>query len=179
MISTHAFTYRAFGFTVASEIPLPELPSIKLDGYLGDITVNITNLEELWLELSSENNNFIINDNFIMFLIPEKAIYLIRNGNEICVMPLTDLNDTYLRLYILGTCMGAILMQRKVLPLHGSAIAIAAFPIMTVAITVARTHARTSIITMTWSITIAIITIIITVIMTLTITHCHSKIQNF
>ena len=29
-----------------------------------------------------------------------------------------------LRLYILGTCMGAILMQRKILPLHGSVIAI-------------------------------------------------------
>ena len=27
-----------------------------------------------------------------------------------------------LRLYILGTCMGAILMQRKILPLHGSAV---------------------------------------------------------
>jgi len=179
MISTHAFTYRAFGFTVASEIPLPELPSIKLDGYLGDITVNITNLEELWLELSSENNNFIINDNFIMFLIPEKAIYLIRNGNEICVMPLTDLNDTYLRLYILGTCMGAILMQRKVLPLHGSAIAIAAFPIMTVAITVARTHARTSIVTMARGVSIVIIAIIVTIVMTFAITHRHTNIKYF
>ena len=124
MISTHAFVYRAFGFTVSSEIPLPELPPIKLEGCLADITVNITNLRELWFELSSENNNFIIKENLLMFLIPEKAIYLIRNGNEICVTPLTDLNDKYLRLYVLGTCMGAILMQRKVLPLHGSAIAI-------------------------------------------------------
>ena len=29
-----------------------------------------------------------------------------------------------IRLYVLGTCMGAILMQRKTLPLHGSVIAI-------------------------------------------------------
>ena len=59
-----------------------------------------------------------------MFLIPEKAIFLIKNGNEIFVSPISDLHDKHLRLYILGTCMGAILMQRKVLPLHGSAIAI-------------------------------------------------------
>ncbi|MNN36690.1 HPr kinase/phosphorylase [compost metagenome] len=29
-----------------------------------------------------------------------------------------------IRLYILGTCIGVILMQRKILPLHGSAVAI-------------------------------------------------------
>ena len=33
-------------------------------------------------------------------------------------------NEDEIRLYILGTCMGAILLQRKILPLHGSAIAI-------------------------------------------------------
>ena len=43
MISTaHTFIYRAFGFTVSSEIPLPELPPIKLEDCLADITVNIT-----------------------------------------------------------------------------------------------------------------------------------------
>ena len=34
------------------------------------------------------------------------------------------IDEDIIRLYILGTCMGAILMQRKILPLHGSAIAI-------------------------------------------------------
>lgn len=29
-----------------------------------------------------------------------------------------------IRLYLLGTCMGVLLMQRKILPLHGSAVAI-------------------------------------------------------
>ena len=33
-------------------------------------------------------------------------------------------DEDVIRLYILGTCMGAILMQRKILPLHGSAIEI-------------------------------------------------------
>ena len=33
-------------------------------------------------------------------------------------------NEDHVRLYILGTCMGALLLQRKILPLHGSAIAI-------------------------------------------------------
>ena len=35
-----------------------------------------------------------------------------------------EADEDKIRLYILGTCMGALLMQRKILPLHGSAIAI-------------------------------------------------------
>ncbi|WP_028392293.1 phosphoenolpyruvate carboxykinase (ATP) [Bacillus cihuensis] len=125
MINTaHTFVYKAFGYTISSEIPLPELPSIKLEDYLSDITVKRLDLINLWSELSSENDYFVINENQIVFQIPEIAIFLIRNGNEICFSPFVDIRDKHLRLYILGTCMGAILMQRKILPLHGSAIAI-------------------------------------------------------
>ena len=125
MISTaHTFVYKAFGYTVSSEIPLPELPPIKLENCLADITVKIIDLNNLWSELSSDNDYFVVKENLVMFRIPEKAIFLIQNGNEIFVSPISELNDKYHRLYILGTCMGAILMQRKVLPLHGSAIAI-------------------------------------------------------
>ena len=59
-----------------------------------------------------------------MFHIPETAIFLIQNGNKIVVSPLMGPIEDEIRLYILGTCMGAILLQRKILPLHGSAIAI-------------------------------------------------------
>ena len=125
MISTaHTFVYKAFGYTVSSEIPLPELPSIKLENCLADITVKIIDLNNLWSELSSDNDYFVVKENLVMFRIPEKAIFLIQNGNEIFVSPISELHDKHHRLYILGTCMGAILMQRKVLPLHGSAIAI-------------------------------------------------------
>lgn len=125
MISTaHTFAYRAFGYRISSEIPLPELPSIKLENRLADITVKKADLIELWSELSSDHSNFVVKENLVMFCIPEKAIFLIRNGNEICIDPITELYDKHHRLYILGTCMGAILMQRKLLPLHGSAISI-------------------------------------------------------
>ena len=125
MISTaHTFVYKAFGLSVSSEIPLPELPSIKLEGCLADITVKRIDLNNLWSELSSDHDYFVIKENQIMFQVPEIGIFLIQNGNEICISPILDLYDKHLRLYILGTCMGAVLMQRKVLPLHGSAIAI-------------------------------------------------------
>ena len=114
MISVdHTFAYRAFGYKISSEIPLPELPSIKIENRLADITIKKADLNDLWSELSSDHNYFVVKENLVMFLIPKKAIFLIRNGNEICVDPITELYDKHHRLYILGTCMGAILMQKK------------------------------------------------------------------
>ena len=61
----------------------------------------------------------------MMYKFGNIAIFSIQDGKRISVSPLKEYDeDTSSDYYILGTCMGAILMQRKVLPLHGSAIAI-------------------------------------------------------
>lgn len=125
MINTlQTFTYNAFGLTVLSEIYLPELPKVKIANDLIDVSIKRVDLTGVWSDLSKFNKNFVIRENVVMFRVPEKAIFLIQNGNEIFVSPINDSDEDYHRLYILGTCMGAILMQRKILPLHGSAIAI-------------------------------------------------------
>jgi hypothetical protein len=56
--------------------------------------------------------------------VPETAIFLIQDGERIIVSPMYGADEDKIRLYLLGTCMGALLMQRRILPLHGSAIAI-------------------------------------------------------
>lgn len=125
MINTaQKYVYKAFGLIISSDIPLLELPSFKHEGGLTDVKVKKTNLIKLWSEYSYNHKYFVVKENFIMFHVPDKAIFLIRNGSEIYFTPLNDSFEDYHRLYILGTCMGAILMQRKILPLHGSAIAI-------------------------------------------------------
>ena len=47
-----------------------------------------------------------------------------RGGNRISFSPAAGAEETAVRLYLLGTCMGALLFQRKLLPLHGSAVVI-------------------------------------------------------
>jgi serine kinase of HPr protein (carbohydrate metabolism regulator) len=51
-------------------------------------------------------------------------MFLIQEGRSIIVSPLEEYKEDVIRLYILGSCMGAILMQKRILPLHGSAVAI-------------------------------------------------------
>ena len=76
------------------------------------------------LRHSDSEEDFVIKKDWILFHVPETAIFLIQDGNKIVVSPMNGSDEDEIRLYILGTCMGAILLQRKILPLHGSAIAI-------------------------------------------------------
>ena len=126
MIKTsEEYCYKAFSLMIVSDLPLPELIAYeKEENNLDTIHIIKEDLANLWQKHSNPTSNFVITEQFILFQIPNKSIFLIQNGNEILYYPLNDCEDNLLRLYILGSCMGALLMQRKTLPLHGSAIAI-------------------------------------------------------
>ncbi|MCQ6275267.1 aldolase [Bacillus sp. V3B] len=116
--------YKAFGLNILSEIPLPELMTIGNQIEDPDILIKIEDLSHLWSKLADHPYSFVVKEDFVMFQLPEVAIFSIQKGNKITVTPLKEANEDQIRLYILGTCMGALLMQKNILPLHGSAIAI-------------------------------------------------------
>lgn len=116
--------YKAFGLTIASDLALPELPHVNGIGNIPNIVVIKADLTLLWSELMEPGRYFVVKENLIMFQVPGVAVYLIKNGNEIIVSPFDHSEADQIRLYILGTCMGAALLQRRTLPLHGSAVAI-------------------------------------------------------
>lgn len=116
--------YQAFGLTIASDFNLPELSHINMGENLTDVVIIQANLSSLWSELADPDRYFVVKENLVMFQVPNVAIYLVKDGGEIFVSPITGAVADQIRLFILGTCMGAILFQRKILPLHGSAIAI-------------------------------------------------------
>ncbi|MGG7620204.1 aldolase [Bacillus coreaensis] len=117
-------TYRAFGMIFSSEFELPELMKMDEKPNLVDINIEIKDLQDAWRNLQAFNRFCVVEDNVVWIHIPETAIFCIENGNNIAVSPLkSDLEDR-IRLYILGSCMGALLLQRGILPLHGSAISI-------------------------------------------------------
>ena len=116
--------YKAFGLTINSAIPLPELIPINERLEYEEVIISYGDLTALRNTYLKENRYFYVTKDLCSFHIPGVAIFSISKGEEIIVSPYENANSDQIRLYVLGTCMGAILMQRKILPLHGSAILI-------------------------------------------------------
>ncbi|WML25171.1 aldolase [Neobacillus sp. OS1-33] len=116
--------YKVFGLNVVSDIFLPELIQISDQIEKVDVRILIEDLTKSWSESEKTHGDFIVKENLVMFQIPSIATFSIEDGNKIIVSPLAGSIEGEIRLFILGTCMGVILQQKKILPLHGSAIEI-------------------------------------------------------
>lgn len=129
--------YKAFGFYVVSDIKFPELPRLseagghalastasQIDRSTNTITIAEADLTSLWMQQSLPTSDFVITNRSVIFRVPKVAIYLVEDGCSIKYTPLQDADEDEMRIFLLGTCMGAILMQRKIVPLHGSAVVI-------------------------------------------------------
>ncbi|WP_138752497.1 HPr kinase/phosphorylase [Paenibacillus sinopodophylli] len=119
-------SYFSFGFRIDSYLPLPELPPLTQPHTSAENTVHITRMDLTlqWSSVVSDNEYFAVENNQVLIRVPDTAIFLISNGDSITVSPFEGFNEDKIRLYLLGTCMGVILLQKRILPLHGSAIAI-------------------------------------------------------
>lgn len=116
--------YQAFGLTIESDLILPELTVIKDPVDRIDVTI-LTKELDLWDELAETTSHFVVKEERVVFHVPDTAVFLMEDGKKITISPLDITKKDNIRLYLLGTCMGVLLMQRRTLPLHGSAIEIA------------------------------------------------------
>lgn len=118
------YAYNAFGLNIISDISFTELlPNVNHD-IKADIEIQIDEIRHLWSDDLVDSNGFIVSGNFVMFQVSKIGMFSIQNGNKIIISPVNNANLDEIKLYILGTCIGALLIQRKVLPLHGSAVVI-------------------------------------------------------
>ncbi|MBD2872025.1 HPr kinase/phosphorylase [Paenibacillus arenilitoris] len=117
--------YCAFGLRIESEMPLPELTRSDSPAYLGMVPVNVkkSDLSAMWAEYEPVKESIALVGRQVLFRIPDTAIFCV-DGDSILFSPCEGASEDKIRLFVLGTCMGIVLMQRQILPLHGSAVAI-------------------------------------------------------
>ncbi|MFS0638326.1 aldolase [Mesobacillus foraminis] len=121
---SEVLVYHAFGLNIKSEIALPELPYTKKVESKVDVLIEVKNLNKEWNDLVPKNERYLIKEDLILFKIRDTAIFLIEDAKRIIISPINGADMNKIRLYVLGTCMGGLLIQKKILPLHGSAIEI-------------------------------------------------------
>jgi hypothetical protein len=115
------YYYFAYGLNIQSEIELPELlPStnnkVDVEITFGECPITLTNCLK-------KGVIFEIGANEYLFEIIDVARFYIADGNKIIIEPKGKRDYDDIRLFLLGTCLGAILHQQQILPLHASAIA--------------------------------------------------------
>lgn len=103
--------YRLFGLLIESELPLPELAGQQQDGAEQEADITI--------RLGSTGNE---NGSAFKLDIDGVARFVIAGGRSITVDPAPGAGEADIRLFLLGSAMGAALHQRGILPLHANAV---------------------------------------------------------
>lgn len=109
--------YRVYGLVIRSEIEFEEL--IETDQAY-DVDISLQPVPEK-IKRKLMNRVIAIIENSLIFRINDVFFYT-SNGNQIIIEMNQQMDINTIKLYVLGTCLGAILMQRGTIPLHGSAI---------------------------------------------------------
>jgi hypothetical protein len=122
-VTKQTYQYKTFGLYITSDIRFPELYQTTFVGE-GDLFIENCDLANIWNEKVTPNSQVFVEKNLVLFKIPDLAIFCIQNGNSIIFSPEHGADQEKIRLYLLGTCMGTLLLQKKILCLHGSAVAI-------------------------------------------------------
>lgn len=120
MAAAQVYLYEAYGLRIRSEVQLPELhPVIGRDEQEADLLIR---LAEIVRDLP--DNSVEVEDGKLYIKVRDAALYCIEGGHTVTISCTGDSSVEKMRLYLLGTCMGAVLLQRGMLPLHGSAAAV-------------------------------------------------------
>jgi hypothetical protein len=118
------FYYKAYNISVISTIPLPSLTAIKKEelGGVEPIRITIGNVPKKLRDKANVEVNFhSINEQELLFSLPEVARYYIKDGNRIIIEPLGE-NESEIHLNVYTNCLAAILYQRNILPFHVSGV---------------------------------------------------------
>ena len=106
---------------VSSDIILPELKPVFSSG-AEDVRVHRGLLASKELdECMSGNQYFQAGGGSFWLHIDGVASFKISNGREIIYAPVDGADEDSIRLFLLGSCVGALLFQRGFLVLHGNA----------------------------------------------------------
>ncbi|MDM5278866.1 aldolase [Paenibacillus silvae] len=119
--------YEAYGLIWSSQIFMPELqlaaPEAGTERQV-DVHMETRDLTDLWTKWDVGSDNFVARAGCLFFKIEDTGLFFMEQGKRIIVSPVPGADEKRIRLFLLGTCMAVIMMQRGILPLHGSAVVV-------------------------------------------------------
>lgn len=117
------YTYYAFGLRIKSDLAFRELLPCSNPTSI-DVTIQWGAVDSSGLDAprSSKGLYYQAMESALWLHVPNVARFLITQGQQIIIDPIEGVDEDSIRVFILGSCMGALLMQRNLFLLHGNAI---------------------------------------------------------
>ncbi|HYX07724.1 MAG TPA: hypothetical protein VE912_13430, partial [Bacteroidales bacterium] len=111
--------YSAFGLTIFSEHPLPEL---ELSAGKPDVIFRYGTVPEHLEKPDFTAVRFEASHGDFLLRVDGVARFRVKNGNEIIIDKKAEIQDHDVTLFLMGSAIGALLHQRGILPVHGSSV---------------------------------------------------------
>jgi hypothetical protein len=120
------YRYRAYGLVFASSVPIPEMAPIGREesswSRPPDVTVTTGEVPQHLREPLRSGEHHEANAHQLLLRIKGVGRYLVTRGEQIIIEPQPEATDHEVRVFLLGSCLGALLHQRGYLVLHASGI---------------------------------------------------------
>ena len=114
------YFYKVYGLCIESELELPELNPVQ--NIKADVIIGYGRVPEHLPEIRGSGVLFEAAQNDFLFKFEGTGRYRVQNGNQIIIQPVREALPADIRLFLLGSSIGALLHQRGMLAIHGSAI---------------------------------------------------------
>lgn len=116
--------YTAYGLRLESEIDLPELAGTEALPSCDPVSVRIRkgNVPHDLPDAMTTVEGYQVREDTALFVMTGTARFLITEGESIAFAPEEGHDPSWLRIVLLSGALGILLHQRKLLPLHASAV---------------------------------------------------------
>ncbi len=119
------YFYRVYGLNIDSNIEILEFPKRNEDFIDKDIvTILYGQTPNNILEEIKEGKSIHVTKDHVWFHIDHVATYCIENGNTVIVDPCENCDKSLMKVYIMGSVLGFLLLQRESTAIHGGTVVI-------------------------------------------------------
>ena len=115
------YCYKAYQLNIHAEFPIPEF-SRGDETANADVIIRLGSVPDALENVTGKGVLYQATADRFLFKMDEVGSYLTQNGNEIIVAPASSSLESDVRVFLLGSCLGALLHQRGLLVLHAGAI---------------------------------------------------------
>lgn len=116
------FHYSVFGINIQSEIEIPGLRPAQTTN--SEVEIHYGPTPDHLSEIISSGVLFESSKDEFLLKLPRVGSYYVKDGDQITIDPKPGTSKDEIRLFLLGSVFGALLFQRGITPIHGSAVKI-------------------------------------------------------